>query len=163
MLKVRQKSLLVPAVLVTWFCVSAAEAHRQYDPGLRRFAQRDPLSSRSIGGGGFHDGMSLHSALACNPVNRSDPGGLKCQPSVKPQGTYGGLDSPDCGLAACRNAIALDPPVAYGCDKCIFVSPSCTHVRYHCYTYDDGLDPVCDCLCVFESGSCCSGGAVCAI
>jgi hypothetical protein len=58
MLTPLQKSLLVPAVLVTWFCVSAAEAHRQYDPGLRRFAQRDPMIVASRGAFRVIDALS---------------------------------------------------------------------------------------------------------
>jgi RHS repeat-associated protein len=42
---------------------------RQYDPGKRRFVQRDPLATRPLSGGGYHDGLSQ--------VGRAPPNGPK--------------------------------------------------------------------------------------
>ena len=48
--------------------------HRQYDPKLRRFMQRDPL--------GYVDGISLQCYTDASPTGRRDPGGLFTLPNL---------------------------------------------------------------------------------
>jgi RHS repeat-associated protein len=51
---------------------------RQYDPGKRRFAQRDPLTLRARASSGFHDGLSLYGYETENPLRYRDPSGEDC-------------------------------------------------------------------------------------
>jgi RHS repeat-associated protein len=50
---------------------------RQYDPGLRRFVQRDPLAFRSTAGSGLDEGLNLFTSADAAPLSRSDPMGLR--------------------------------------------------------------------------------------
>ena len=52
--------------------------HRQYDPNLRRFMQRDPLTTLPIAAGGFQDGLSLLAYLRANPAAFHDAAGYTC-------------------------------------------------------------------------------------
>ena len=47
--------------------------HRQYDPKLRRFMQRDPLGLRPHGGSGYQDGLGVYFPVRGNPVDGRDP------------------------------------------------------------------------------------------
>ena len=54
--------------------------HRQYDPKLRRFMQRDPLGLQPRGGGGYQDGQQLYAYVQQNPIARVDAEGLGTPP-----------------------------------------------------------------------------------
>jgi RHS repeat-associated protein len=49
---------------------------RQYNPTLKRFMQRDPLTMRNRAGSGYQDGMNLHTYVDSSPTRRRDPAGL---------------------------------------------------------------------------------------
>lgn len=51
--------------------------HRQYDPGQRRFLQRDPLAVRRRPGSGYQDGLSIYAYLSNAPIGKSDPFGAE--------------------------------------------------------------------------------------
>lgn len=76
MLRFKRRILAVSVCLIPWCCPMVAHAHRQYDPGKRRFVQRDPLNTRNSMGAGYQDGMALFLYVSSNPVNRFDPSGL---------------------------------------------------------------------------------------
>lgn len=71
---------------------------RQYDPGKRRFVQRDPLVPTSTAGSGFQDGVNLYASSRMNPFLHVDPSGLTCT-----VGTYrrGLTWQVSCGLWSC--------------------------------------------------------------
>lgn len=70
-------SLLLPTV---W--TATAQAHRQYDPGKRRFVQRDPLHVQELASYWAHDGLNLFSYVGASPLNALDPTGLGCCPGA---------------------------------------------------------------------------------
>ena len=49
---------------------------RQYDPGKRRFAQRDPLAIKASAASGYQDGLNLYYYMRGNPLVLFDPSGL---------------------------------------------------------------------------------------
>jgi RHS repeat-associated protein len=49
---------------------------RQYDPGKRRFAQRDPLAFSRSAQSTYVDGMNLYSYGRYTPLSRNDPSGF---------------------------------------------------------------------------------------
>ncbi len=48
---------------------------RQYNPGLKRFMQRDPLAMRNRAGSGYQDGMNLSVYQSSLPIRLLDPYG----------------------------------------------------------------------------------------
>ena len=71
----RLKLSVAIAVLACGCLASTAEARRQYNPGLKRFVQRDPLASDARPGSGYQDGLSLFSYSGLSPAGRNDPTG----------------------------------------------------------------------------------------
>jgi len=93
MLATHLKALVIAVLFVSWCCPNKAEAHRQYDPGLRRFAQRDPgiasmrESETAASSAGpavapyvaateYIDGLSSYTYTQSNPLYFVDPQGL---------------------------------------------------------------------------------------
>jgi hypothetical protein len=66
--------LTVAIGVLAWGLVpSTAEARRQYNPGLKRFMQRDTLAMQPSGGSGYQDGMTLYGYVRGHPVSGRDP------------------------------------------------------------------------------------------
>jgi RHS repeat-associated protein len=60
---------------------------RQYNPGLNRFMQRDPLITRPQAGSGYQDGASLYVYVRSNPAKATDPLGTKTCSGWAPTGS----------------------------------------------------------------------------
>ncbi len=74
MLPILRSHMVVLFLMLPMAWSATAEAHRQYDPGKRRFVQRDPI--------GYTKELSLVAYLSQTPMNRNDPSGYltnKCQ------------------------------------------------------------------------------------
>ncbi|MCQ8130829.1 RHS repeat-associated core domain-containing protein, partial [Methylomonas rivi] len=71
---------------------------RSYDPGLGRFAQRDPA--------GFADGINPYAYVGNNPVSFSDPLGLsKARPSVVAPSAFAGVQQLSSYANSALNAV----------------------------------------------------------
>jgi len=55
---------------------------RQYDPGKRRFGQRDPLGAMNLSASGYEETSNLYTAVVNNPFALRDPSGLGCRISL---------------------------------------------------------------------------------
>jgi hypothetical protein len=62
--------------VLAWSLMSPeAEARRQYNPGLKRFMQRDPLAFETQDERAFRDGLNLYGYALSMPLSKSDPTG----------------------------------------------------------------------------------------
>ena len=78
MSRFKSRILAFSVCLIPWCCPIVAQAHRQYDPGKRRFAQRDPQFGRRDKGSPYVDGLNAYTYVRCMPLTGNDPTGLQC-------------------------------------------------------------------------------------
>ncbi len=128
---------------------------RQYNPGLKRFMQRDPLATQPRAGRGYQDGMNLFLRARANPWRTFDPSGTQCTLSqayeacgealVKAIGQNPGL-VPE-GLTICCNGtpticpIPVDPPPWSGPWGAGFQDCIREHERSHLLNCDCSTPP----------------------
>ncbi len=96
--------LAVAIAALSWGLVpSSAEARRQYNPGLKRFMQRDPPVLPTIGSSTHPDGLNSYAYVRSAPLAHSDPTGRQCA---------GFPPCVDCGFDYCawpEECYATDP------------------------------------------------------
>jgi hypothetical protein len=85
MLPFNKRTVAVAVLVIPWCWPMAADAHRQYDPGKRRFAQRDPLM--------YYESLNSYQCSLGNPMMRVDPEGTsslsQCMSTLLPPGGGG--------------------------------------------------------------------------
>ena len=96
--------------------------HRQYDPKLRRFMQRDPLALNAFGAAGYQDGLSLYAYVGGGPMSRLDPLG---KDTVDLPGILRRARDWGCGMTIeLCTSVPLSIPNTYG--------PAFSHCLSHC-------------------------------
>jgi len=149
---------------------------RQYDPGKRRFEQRDPLSFRNRPESGYEEGMSLFLVQLSNPTAQLDPSGLGCTIRLVCYPAFGGVapayhcefrESRQTMLGpvygSCHGSAGDCPPDVAKCKKCPWLDPISGRPQCAYPKWDEGFgnlsttgatvvsertasDRVCDCL-----------------
>ena len=87
----------VVAPLTMGFAAQPARAMRQYDPGKRRFMQRDPLETMASRSSSSVDLLNLYAYVNSNPTTDMDPSGLARYTPGRTAPSY----NPWCGSVIC--------------------------------------------------------------
>jgi len=130
-------------------CGKYQNRHREFLPGMGRFAQRDPLE--------YVDGANIYDYLLCQPMSYTDPQGtIRAQPLVQPydcsdgQGNQGNWDF----TVPCDGEIVQIGPVAPG-PAPVFVGPCLQGVGPGCFRVPRFVEmEECPCArCIDDNGS----------